>query len=58
MKIIFFSDNLKIETLKIKESYFRTKKKFKDNKKLNQIYKRLTGKKNSVSADARRPKKH
>ena len=45
MKIIFFSDNLKIETLKIKESYFRTKKKFKDNKKLNQIYKRLTGKK-------------
>ena len=53
----FFCNNLKNETLKIKESYFRTKKKFKDNKKLNQIYKRLTSKKNSVSADARETKK-
>ena len=53
----FFCDNLKNETLKIKQNYFRTKKKFKDNKKINQIFNRLIRKKNSVSADARETKK-
>ena len=53
----FFCNNLKNETLKIKHSYLKTKKKFKNNKKISQIFKKLTSKKNSVSADATETKR-
>ena len=49
----FFCDNLENETLKIKKNYLKEKKKFKNNKKINQIFNKLTSKKDYVSADAK-----
>jgi hypothetical protein len=54
----YFSDNLNnFKNLNIKKNYFKTKKKYKENKKINQILRETIDKKNPVSIDAAETKK-
>jgi len=42
----------KLKDFSIQKNYFKTKKKYKENKKTNKIFREVTDQKNSVSADA------